>query len=105
MRLVKELITECTVKIKRKEKLTGNTKVNESTGRGPDLQDKDNPLIILSKRPMDGLSLASPSPVAGIRSSKISTSSVTITRKAVAMSMAQLQSGGAVQRESFTKLS
>jgi hypothetical protein len=70
-------------------KLTGNTKVKESTGRGPGLQDTDKPLIILSKRPKEGLSLASPSPAIGIRSKKTLTSLVTIRRRAVAMSRAQ----------------
>lgn len=49
-------------------KLTGKTKVNESTGRGPDLQETDKPSIIRSKRPREGFLFSSPSTTDGTRS-------------------------------------
>lgn len=77
--------------------------MKESTGRGPDLQDTDNPFTILSKRPKDGLSSASSS-TRGISSHR-QTSSVTIKRKAVAISRAQLHRGCTKHLESFTDVS
>lgn len=85
-------------------KLTGNTKVKESTGRGPDLHDTVKPFTILSKRHKDSLFFAA-SPTEGIRSESTWTSSVTMRRKAVAMSSAQLHRGIAVHLESFTRAS
>lgn len=78
--------------------------MKESTGRGPDLQDTERALIIRSNRLKDGLSSAPPWPTDEIVSNR-RRSSVTTKRKAVAMSRAQLQRGGAVHLESFTIVS
>jgi hypothetical protein len=59
-----------------------------------------SPVTICSKRPGDGLFLPS-SIITGIRSKTISKSSTDITRIAAAISVAQLQRGGAVQRASL----
>lgn len=80
-------------------------KVKVSAGRGPDLQDVNKPAIILSKRPIEGLSWASPSPAEGIRSHKRCTSLIEIIRKAAAISGAQLHSGGAIHLVSFSSVS
>lgn len=84
---------------------TGKTKVNESTGRGPDLQETDNPFMTRSNRLRDGLPFSSPSASEGIESQITLTSSVAITRNAVAISRDQLHRGGATHFESCTMVS
>lgn len=80
-------------------------KVKVSAGRGPALQDVNKPEVILSKRPMEGLSWTSPSPTDGIKSHTRCTSLVEIIRKAAAISGAQLQRGGAIHLVSFISVS
>lgn len=79
--------------------------MNESTGRGPDLQEIDKPLTKRSKRPKDTAPFSSASLTGGKNFHMILTSSVAISLKAVAISSAQLQRGSTVHFDSFTRVS
>lgn len=87
-----------------KQNPTRKTKVKESTGRLPDLQDRDRAFITRSKRDSKCSTLPEP-PVRVNSSESISLSSITINRNAVAISRAQLQRGDAVHLASFTRVS
>lgn len=89
----------------REENFTGKINENESTGRGPDLQDMVKPLTRRSKRPSAGVPSCSPSRIDGNKFHKILDSSVAVSRKAVAISRDQLHRGSIVHLESFTNVS